>query len=75
MQLNPHLLPTVTSFIPGLPAGSGFRISIHSWRNPVSSRYIEALKKPTDVIIFEARLFLDGRIAGYTIIYLVFDAC
>jgi hypothetical protein len=64
LQVNTHLLPTVTSFIPGLPTGAGFRISIHSWRNPVCSRYIESLKKPGDAVVFEARLFIDGRMAG-----------
>ncbi|XMA14471.1 hypothetical protein WAI453_007262 [Rhynchosporium graminicola] len=29
MQLNPLLLPTVTSFIPGLPAGSPFHLDKH----------------------------------------------
>lgn len=64
LQLNPLLLPTVTSFIPGLPAGAPFRVSIHAWQNPDMSRYIQTLKKPSDIIVFEARLFIDGRIAG-----------
>ncbi|TVY90248.1 hypothetical protein LAWI1_G002499 [Lachnellula willkommii] len=50
-QINPHLLPTVTSFIPGLPAGSPFRISIHSWQNPEISRYVTSLQKPLDHVI------------------------
>ncbi|CZT08402.1 uncharacterized protein RCO7_08225 [Rhynchosporium graminicola] len=64
MQLNPLLLPTVTSFIPGLPAGSPFRVSIHCWQNPDVSRYGQTLKKPSDVVMFEARLFIDGRLTG-----------
>jgi hypothetical protein len=63
-QNNPLLLPTVTSFVPGLPAGTPFRISIHCWQNPDVSRYIQHLSKPSDDIIFEARLFIDGRIVG-----------
>ncbi|KAH8676660.1 hypothetical protein BGZ60DRAFT_371700 [Tricladium varicosporioides] len=63
-QSNPLLLPTVTSFIPGLHAGAPFRISIHSWQNPDISRYIETLRKPTDQVVFEARIFIDGKIAG-----------
>jgi hypothetical protein len=64
LQTNPLLLPTVTSFIPGLLTGAAFRASIHCWQNPVVSRYIQNLKKPSDNIIFEARLFIDGRMAG-----------
>lgn len=64
LQTNPLLLPTVTSFIPGLPTGAAFRASIHCWQNPVFSRYIQNLKKPSDNVIFEARLFIDGRMAG-----------
>ena len=64
LQKNPLLLPTVTSFIPGLPTGAAFRASIHCWQNPVFSRYIQNLKKPSDNVIFEARLFIDGRMAG-----------
>ncbi|TVY37945.1 hypothetical protein LSUB1_G003160 [Lachnellula subtilissima] len=63
-QTNPHLLPTVTSFIPGLAAGSPFRISIHSWQNPEISRYVTSLQKPLDHVMFEARVFVDGRISG-----------
>lgn len=65
LQTNPSLLPTITSFIPALPSGASFRVSIHSWENPEISRYIQSIKKPTDKIMFEARVFLDGRIAGY----------
>ncbi|KAH7364171.1 hypothetical protein BKA65DRAFT_572413 [Rhexocercosporidium sp. MPI-PUGE-AT-0058] len=64
LQLNPLLLPTVTSFIPGLPAGAPFRVSVHCWQNPEVSRYCQSLKKPSDVVMFEARLFIDGRLAG-----------
>lgn len=61
---NPFLLPTVTSFIPSLSAGDAFRISIHCWQNPEISRYVRLLSKPSDDIVFEARLFVDGRIVG-----------
>ena len=64
LQTNPLLLPTVTSFIPGLHAGAAFRMSIHCWQNPEVSRYIQNLKKASDDVVFEARLFIDGRIAG-----------
>lgn len=64
LQASPFLLPTVTSFIPGLSAGAPFRISIHSWQNPEISRHIQALRKPSERVLFEARLFIDGRISG-----------
>lgn len=64
-QTTQHYLPIVHSFIPGLPAGTGFRISIHSWRDPMGSKYIETLKRPGDTLTFEARVFIDGRLAGY----------
>ncbi|PBP19171.1 hypothetical protein BUE80_DR010046 [Diplocarpon rosae] len=64
LQSNPLLLPTVTSFVPGIGAGAAFRVSIHCWQNPEVSRYVQTLKKPTDTVIFEARLFIDGRLAG-----------
>jgi hypothetical protein len=64
LQTSPHLLPTMTSFIPSLKPGAPFRISIHCWHNPELSRYIQTLKKASDNVVFEARLFVDGRIVG-----------
>ncbi|KAI9053364.1 hypothetical protein LZ554_002323 [Drepanopeziza brunnea f. sp. 'monogermtubi'] len=64
LQPNPFLLPTVTSFVPGIAAGAAFRVSIHCWQNPEISRYVQSLKKTGDTIMFEARLFIDGRLAG-----------
>ncbi|PQE03403.1 hypothetical protein CJF30_00005492 [Rutstroemia sp. NJR-2017a BBW] len=59
------LLPMVTCFIPGLPAGEPFRISIHSWQNPEASRYIHQISsKHVEHVVFEARVYVDGRLAG-----------
>lgn len=69
-QSNQILVPTVTSFIPGLPTGSPFRISIHCWENPQISRYTQTLSKHPELAAFEARLFIDGRIAGYVLVHL-----
>lgn len=63
-QLNSQLLPTVTSFIPGLPAGAPFRVSIHCWQNPDFSRVLRDLKKAADYVLFEARMFIDGRVVA-----------
>lgn len=63
------LLPTVTCFIPSLAAGEPFRISIHSWQNPEASRYIHQIdSRHAEHVMFEARVFVDGRIAGWDFI-------
>lgn len=64
---NPHnvvFLPTVTSFIPGLAPGEAFFISIHSWEGPEPSRYTQSFNKPKEQILYEARVFIDGRLSG-----------
>ena len=32
--------------------------------NPELTRYVQHLKKPTDLVVFEARVFIDGKITG-----------
>jgi hypothetical protein len=64
LQHSMLLVPTVTAFIPGLANGRPFRISIHSWENPEPSRYAQNFSKHADHIMFEARVFIDGRLAG-----------
>ncbi|TAQ89564.1 hypothetical protein B7494_g2131 [Chlorociboria aeruginascens] len=63
-QRDPLLLPTVTAFIPGVAAGTPQRISIHSWENPDISRYLHSISKHPDLAVFEARVFIDGKISG-----------
>ncbi len=58
------LLPTVTSFVPALDQGQNFRLSIHSWEAPVPSRFALNFTKDPGLIMFEARVFIDGRLAG-----------
>ena len=58
------LLPTVTSFVQALPAGEPFRISVHSWEDPAPSRYAQSFSKQPEDVMFEARVFIDGRLAG-----------
>ncbi|KAL2824760.1 hypothetical protein BDW59DRAFT_82195 [Aspergillus cavernicola] len=53
-------LPVLTTFIPGLPASSPFRVSIHSWEQPHASRLMESLLQPDDASLFEVRVFVDG---------------
>ncbi|KFY15542.1 hypothetical protein V492_01924 [Pseudogymnoascus sp. VKM F-4246] len=59
------LLPTVTSFVPALGQGQNFRLSIHSWEAPEPSRFALNFTKDPGLIMFEARVFIDGRLAGY----------
>lgn len=61
---SPSPLPTVTSFVPSLPAGAPFRVSVHSWHDPEPSAYTKSRTKLVDDIMFEARVFVDGRLAG-----------
>lgn len=64
-QSTALLMPTVTCFIPSLAAGEPFRISIHSWQNPEASRYVQYISnRNADHVMFEARVFVDGQIAG-----------
>ena len=60
-----QLLPTVTAFVPGLAAGESFRISIHAWENPEPSLYAQNYSKHAQHVMFEARIYIDGRLARY----------
>ncbi|KAI5279113.1 hypothetical protein KEM52_004512 [Ascosphaera acerosa] len=52
--------PCLTTFIPGLEAGSAFRASVHNWTKPRPSRMTEGLMRPDDTVLFEVRVFIDG---------------
>ncbi|KAF3385624.1 hypothetical protein F1880_001959 [Penicillium rolfsii] len=54
-------IPVLTSFIPSLPANTPFRISIHNWDKPKPSRFTESIMQPDDVLLYEARVFIDGE--------------
>lgn len=55
-------LPTMTGFVPSVPANTHFYISIHSWRNPHVSQFTRNYSKHTELVQFEARIFVDGRL-------------
>ncbi|GJN66152.1 hypothetical protein PLICBS_000168 [Purpureocillium lilacinum] len=59
-------LPTVCCFIPSLPAGSNFQVSIHSWSTPVVSQFTRAYSEFSEAVKFEARLYIDGRLLAST---------
>jgi len=55
-------MPVMTCFVPSLPAGTPFQISIHCWRTPDISQFARTYSKHTDLVKFEARILLDGRL-------------
>lgn len=59
---NSLLLPTVTSFIPGLQTGERFRVSIHSWHTPEPSTHLQRYSQHPESAIWEACVFIDGRL-------------
>ncbi|KAJ5731000.1 uncharacterized protein N7483_005508 [Penicillium malachiteum] len=65
VQGNVGQVPVLTSFVPSMPKDSPFRVSIHSWEKPHPSRFIEKMMQPDDVLVFEARVLIDGHpVAG-----------
>ncbi|KAK0610987.1 hypothetical protein B0T14DRAFT_540224 [Immersiella caudata] len=59
-------MPVMTCFVPSLPAGTPFQISIHCWRKPEISQFALTYSKHPDLIRFEARILLDGRLMSST---------
>ncbi|KAI0437136.1 hypothetical protein F4803DRAFT_566297 [Xylaria telfairii] len=55
-------LPTMTCFMPGLPPGTSFNISLHSWKTPDISQFTRNRSKHTELVKFEARVLVDGRL-------------
>ncbi|KAJ5621993.1 hypothetical protein N7528_005225 [Penicillium herquei] len=65
VQGNVGQVPVLTSFVPSMPKDSPFRVSIHSWEKPHPSRFIEKIMQPDDILVFEARVLIDGHpVAG-----------
>lgn len=59
-------LPVMTCFIPSLPAGSPFQISMHAWKTPDISLFTKTYSRHTEFVKFEARIFIDGRLVAST---------
>ena len=53
-------LPTVSCYIPSLPQGTPFRVSLHSWSMPIATRATASMVSPESSVWFEARVLLDG---------------
>jgi len=50
----------VAGFIPSLPWGLPFRVSIHSWETPRIARPVPRTAQQDVVSLFEARVIVDG---------------
>ncbi|KAI2626352.1 hypothetical protein GGS21DRAFT_270265 [Xylaria nigripes] len=57
-------LPTMTCFMPGLPPGIPFNISLHSWKTPDISQFARNYSKHPELVKFEARVLIDGRLVA-----------
>jgi len=57
-------MPVMTCFVPSFAAGTPFQISIHSWRVPEISQYTRAYSKHPELVKFEARILVDGRLVS-----------
>jgi hypothetical protein len=58
-------MPHVFCYVRSLTAGVPFRASIHCWAAPKVSESVEAvMERGQDLPAFEARMFIDGRLAA-----------
>ncbi|KAI0114076.1 hypothetical protein GGR51DRAFT_505438 [Nemania sp. FL0031] len=57
-------LPTMTCFMPNLPPGTPFNISLHSWKTPDVSQFTRNYSKHPELVKFEARVLVDGRLVA-----------
>ncbi|KAK3321922.1 hypothetical protein B0H66DRAFT_183337 [Apodospora peruviana] len=57
-------LPVMTCFVPSIKAGLPFQISIHCWGTPEISHFTRTYSKHTDLVKFEARILVDGRLVA-----------
>jgi hypothetical protein len=58
-------VPVMTCFVPGLRPGTPFHVSIHSWDAPTVSQYTLNYSKHSELVKFETRIFVDGRLVSY----------
>ncbi|KAK4194918.1 hypothetical protein QBC40DRAFT_26287 [Triangularia verruculosa] len=61
-------MPVMTCFVPSLPAGSPFQISLHCWRNPEISQFTRTYSKHIELVKYEARILVDGRLVASTVL-------
>ncbi|KAI5853282.1 hypothetical protein GGS23DRAFT_591221 [Durotheca rogersii] len=58
----------MTCFIPGLPSGTPFNISLHCWKTPDVSRFTRNHSRRPGLVKFEARVLVDGCIAASSLL-------
>lgn len=59
-------VPVMACFVPSLPAGAPFQISIHNWREtPELSQFSQGYSKHAECVKFEARILVDGQIIAF----------
>ncbi|KAK0625478.1 hypothetical protein B0T17DRAFT_492555 [Bombardia bombarda] len=63
---GPLGVPVMTCFVPSLPAGTPFQISIHCWKTPEISQFTKTYSKHADLVKFEARIQVDSRMVAST---------
>lgn len=54
--------PILTCFVSSLPAGTSFRISIHSWDQPTPSTILKSRKAEDEPVAFQTRVYVDGSL-------------
>lgn len=57
----------MTCFMPGMPQGTQFNISLHCWKTPEISQFTQSYSKHAELVKFEARVLLDGRLVAYVL--------
>lgn len=55
----------MTCFIPALSSGTQFNISLHCWKTPEISQFTRNYSKHPELVKFEARVLVDGRLVAY----------
>ncbi|SPQ24860.1 48ac7aee-4810-46c8-84d6-f8556c4a085b [Thermothielavioides terrestris] len=65
---GPAGVPVMTCFVPSLPPGVPFQISLHCWRRPEISQFTRTYSKHSDLVKFEARIMIDGRLVASAIL-------
>jgi hypothetical protein len=52
----------LTTFVPSLPRGTPFKVSVHAWDKPGITKITERLMQPDDVPAYEVRVSIDGHL-------------
>jgi len=66
-------MPNMTCFVPSLPAGTFFQLSIHNWSIPSISQIAQSYSEHTDDLRFEVRILIDGCLVLY--VALAIEVC